>query len=148
MKSAEAYSPGFRGHRRTAKPQLRHTQFGAVREYAPIAAERSLLPETSGSRGIGPLQANSAESSNQRCALCRVFLLAFRSAPTDYGGAFNGRAAPAVVRGLSGRGAQTEIHLLRLLELADGAFIAPIVKLQVEVAQAIETIAMRLSLVS
>lgn len=49
---------------------------------------------------------------------------------------------------ISDRGARTEIHLLRHPRLADGALMAPVVKLQVEVAQAIETIAMRLNLVS
>jgi uncharacterized protein (DUF302 family) len=49
---------------------------------------------------------------------------------------------------VSGRGTRTEIHLLKLPRLDGGAHIAPIVKLQIiEVAQAIETIAMPLSLV-
>jgi len=48
---------------------------------------------------------------------------------------------------ISSRGARTEIHLLRRPHCADGALMAPVVKLQVEVAQAIEAIAIGLNLV-
>lgn len=49
---------------------------------------------------------------------------------------------------VSEHGGRTEIHLLRRPRLAAGALMAPIVQLQAEMAQAIETIAMPLSLVS
>lgn len=49
---------------------------------------------------------------------------------------------------ISGHGARTEIHVLKRLRLADEGIMAPIGRLQAEVAQALETIAMRLSLVS
>jgi len=49
---------------------------------------------------------------------------------------------------ISGRGTRTEIHVLKRLRLDDEAVMAPIGRLQAEVAQALETVAMRLSLVS
>jgi len=49
---------------------------------------------------------------------------------------------------VSGRGGKTEIHLLNRPRLADKALMAAIGQLQFEVAQAVETIGMRPSLVS
>jgi hypothetical protein len=48
---------------------------------------------------------------------------------------------------VSGCGARTEIHILTRPRFADGPLMAPIIELQHETTQAIETIAMRLSLV-
>jgi uncharacterized protein (DUF302 family) len=49
---------------------------------------------------------------------------------------------------VSGRGGRTEIHLLKRPRLADKALMEAISQLQFEVAQAVETIAMRPSLVN